>query len=259
MLEKTKINWKEADDGQFFKKTLHRHILILIAIHWNVFVGTATQLVNLPPHIPRIGQVGGIWLLRYSVICVIGLANSHECSPTYLGNACPKCFWISKKNATPILEFMRRAFAIVAACAVVVIVVALAVVVFVVDLVAVIVVAVKTLLWRYFEENSKTCFSSSLQLVLILSLSLARTLKILKFRAIFQIGRAPIWISRLFFILFNHDRQPSLWPDLAIYCTLGNFSKSVTPIILPKLPTHILGNFCKGVKIFQLSCEIIFG
>ena len=36
--------------------------------------------------------------------------------------------------------------------------------------------------------------------------------------------------------------------------TLGNFSKPVATFMLPKL----LGNFCKGVKIFQFSSEIIF-
>ena len=35
---------------------------------------TALQQVIVPPHIPRIGQGGGILLLRYSMICVIGLA-----------------------------------------------------------------------------------------------------------------------------------------------------------------------------------------
>ena len=37
---------------------------------------------------------------------------------------------------------------------------------------------------------------------------------------------------------------------------LGNFSKPLATIILPKSPT-LLGNFCKGVKI--LSSEVIFG
>ena len=49
----------------------------------------------------------------------------------------------------------------------------------------------------------------------------------------------------------------SVWPDWAIYCTLGNFSKPVATIILPKLPTF-LGNFCNGVKIFHFSSGIIF-
>ena len=34
-------------------------------------IGTATQLVILPSHIPWIGQGVGILLLRYSVICVV--------------------------------------------------------------------------------------------------------------------------------------------------------------------------------------------
>ena len=37
-------------------------------------VDTALQQVIVPPHMPRIGQGGGILLLRYSMICVIGLA-----------------------------------------------------------------------------------------------------------------------------------------------------------------------------------------
>ena len=50
----------------------------------------------------------------------------------------------------------------------------------------------------------------------------------------------------------------SVWPDSAIYWTLGNFSKPVATISLPKSPTF-LGNFCKGVKISHFSSEIIFG
>ena len=38
----------------------------------------------------------------------------------------------------------------------------------------------------------------------------------------------------------------------------GNFSKHLATINLPKSPTF-LGNFCNGVKIFNFSCEIIFG
>ena len=54
------------------------------------------------------------------------------------------------------------------------------------------------------------------------------------------------------------SHQGSVWPDWAIYWTLGNFSKPVATISLPKSPTF-LGNFCKGVKIFHFSSEIIFG
>ena len=46
-------------------------------------------------------------------------------------------------------------------------------------------------------------------------------------------------------------------PDRAIFCTLGNHSKPVATIFLPKLPT-LLGNFCKCVKIYHFSSEIIF-
>ena len=48
------------------------------------------------------------------------------------------------------------------------------------------------------------------------------------------------------------------WPHRAIYWTLGNFSKHLTTINLPKSPTF-LGNFSKGVKIFNFSSQIIFG
>ena len=42
-------------------------------------------------------------------------------------------------------------------------------------------------------------------------------------------------------------RSYPVWPDWAIYWTLGNFS-----------PTF-LGNFCEGVKIFNFYSEIILG
>ena len=45
---------------------------------------------------------------------------------------------------------------------------------------------------------------------------------------------------------------------LGDFFTLGNHSKPVATIILPKLPT-LLNNFCKVVKIIHFSCEIIFG
>ena len=58
---------------------------------------TALQQVIVPPHIPRIGQGGGILLLRYSMICVIGLAifliidlfAYTAVSPTYLSTKLP--------------------------------------------------------------------------------------------------------------------------------------------------------------------------
>ena len=50
----------------------------------------------------------------------------------------------------------------------------------------------------------------------------------------------------------------AVWPDLAIYWTLGNFLKPLATINLPKSPT-VLDNFCVCAKIFNFSCEIIFG
>ena len=44
----------------------------------------------------------------------------------------------------------------------------------------------------------------------------------------------------------------------AIYWTLGSFLKPLATIILPKSPT-LSGTFCKGVKIYHLSREIILG
>ena len=50
----------------------------------------------------------------------------------------------------------------------------------------------------------------------------------------------------------------AVWPDLAIYWTLGICLKPLATIDLSKSPTF-LGNFCKGVKLFNISSEIIFG
>ena len=52
--------------------------------------------------------------------------------------------------------------------------------------------------------------------------------------------------------------QGAVWPDWAIYWTLGNFSKSLATINLPK-SLAFLGNFCKGVKIFNFTSKINFG
>ena len=48
-----------------------------------------------------------------------------------------------------------------------------------------------------------------------------------------------------------------VWPDWAIYWTLGEFLKPLATINLPKSPTF-LGNFYEGVKIYHFSSEIIF-
>ena len=48
----------------------------------------------------------------------------------------------------------------------------------------------------------------------------------------------------------SRSRRWPVWPDWAIYWTLGNYLKPLATIILPKSPT-LLGNFCKGVKIIH--------
>ena len=47
----------------------------------------------------------------------------------------------------------------------------------------------------------------------------------------------------------------TVWPDWAIYWTLGKFLATIN---LPKYHTF-LGNFWEGVKIYHFSSEIIFG
>ena len=49
-----------------------------------------------------------------------------------------------------------------------------------------------------------------------------------------------------------------MWPDWAIYWTLGKFLMHLAKNNLPKSPTF-LGNFWKGVKIYQFYSEIILG
>ena len=47
----------------------------------------------------------------------------------------------------------------------------------------------------------------------------------------------------------------SVWPDWAIYLTLGKFLATIN---LPKYPTF-LGNFCKGVKIYHFFVKSFLG
>ena len=49
----------------------------------------------------------------------------------------------------------------------------------------------------------------------------------------------------------------AVWPDWAILLDFGQLFKAFATINLPKSPTF-LGNFCKGVKIYHFSSEIIF-
>ena len=64
----------------------------------------------------------------------------------------------------------------------------------------------------------------------------------------------PVGLGRTWIGIFGLG---PVWPDLAIYTTLGKFLKPLATIKLPKSPTF-LGNFCKGVKIYYFSSEIIF-
>ena len=43
-----------------------------------------------------------------------------------------------------------------------------------------------------------------------------------------------------------------------MFCNLGNFFKPLATLNLPKSLTFF-GNFCKGIKIYHFSSEIIFG
>ena len=65
-----------------------------------------------------------------------------------------------------------------------------------------------------------------------------------------------VWASII--IEMRDWRKAPVWRDWAIYWTLGNFSKPLVTINLPKSLTF-LGKFCKDVKIFNFSNEIIFG
>ena len=63
---------------------------------------------------------------------------------------------------------------------------------------------------------------------------------------------------RLQMSIYHVTESLPVWPDWAIFCTLANISKPLATINLPKSLTF-LGKFCKGVKIYHSSNEIIFG
>ena len=60
------------------------------------------------------------------------------------------------------------------------------------------------------------------------------------------------------YCLYLTSMYRPVWPDWAIYWTLGNFLKPLGTINLSKSPIF-LGNFCKGIKFFDFFSEIIFG
>ena len=53
----------------------------------------------------------------------------------------------------------------------------------------------------------------------------------------------------------SHDQCHQIGRFIALWETFSSFWQQ---LFFPKLPTF-LGNFCIGVKIFDFSCEIIFG
>ena len=64
----------------------------------------------------------------------------------------------------------------------------------------------------------------------------------------------PLWSV----VKISKHNLRSVWPYLAIYRTLGNFSKPLTLINVPKSPTF-LGNFWKGGKIFMFLVKSFLG
>ena len=68
-------------------------------------------------------------------------------------------------------------------------------------------------------------------------------------------------LTTFLLIFWHHSSHPSrhpVWPDWAIYWTLGNFLKTLATFNLPKSFTF-LGNFCKGVKSFIFLVKILLG
>ena len=62
----------------------------------------------------------------------------------------------------------------------------------------------------------------------------------------------------LYVLNFVSDRPWSVWPDLAIYWTMGNFQMLLATINLPKSPTF-LGIFRKGDKIYHFLEKSFLG
>ena len=56
----------------------------------------------------------------------------------------------------------------------------------------------------------------------------------------------------------NVSKMLAVWPDWAIYWTLGYFLKPLAKINSPKSPTF-WSIFCKGIKTYHFSNEMILG
>ena len=63
----------QANLGPLLRPDHVEHLKYQKTANLFIYVGTTTQLVILPPHIPLKGQKGGILLLRYSTVCVSDL------------------------------------------------------------------------------------------------------------------------------------------------------------------------------------------
>ena len=63
---------------------------------------------------------------------------------------------------------------------------------------------------------------------------------------------------RVWILLRRHDGSRSVWPDRVIFWTLGNFSKPVAKISLPKSPTF-LTNSCKVSKFLFFLVKSFLG
>ena len=61
--------------------------------------------------------------------------------------------------------------------------------------------------------------------------------------------RGQFWRISINTVRPRPPTPPTVWPDWAIYWTLGNFPKPLATINLPKSPTFS-GIFWKGVKIY---------
>ena len=73
-----------------------------------------------------------------------------------------------------------------------------------------------------------------------------------------QVNSSCVWTWRNKRYQKTENGSQPVWPDWAIYWTLGNFLKPLATINLHQsLP--FLGNFCKGIKIIHFSSETISG
>ena len=74
----------------------------------------------------------------------------------------------------------------------------------------------------------------------------------------FILSKISLWHRLLIVAIYVGQALQTVWPDLAIYYTLGNFSKPGQQVFCQN-GQHIFGNFCKGVKIIYFTREILFG